>query len=35
MEDAQAAFVNSLGALTGSQAMQQVKAGIPAIYLSG
>ena len=28
-------FVNSLGALTGNQAMQQVKAGIPAIYLSG
>jgi isocitrate lyase len=29
------AFVNSLGALTGNQAMQQVKAGLPAIYLSG
>jgi isocitrate lyase len=29
------AFVNSLGALTGNQAMQQVKAGVPAIYLSG
>ncbi|HVB48300.1 MAG TPA: isocitrate lyase/phosphoenolpyruvate mutase family protein, partial [Burkholderiales bacterium] len=28
-------FVNSLGALTGNQAMQQVKAGVPAIYLSG
>ena len=28
-------FVNSLGALTGNQAMQQVKAGIKAIYLSG
>jgi isocitrate lyase len=28
-------FVNSLGALTGNQAMQQVKAGLPAIYLSG
>ena len=27
-------FVNSLGALTGNQAMQQVKAGVPAIYLS-
>src|SRR5882672_8223074 len=26
-------FVNSLGALTGNQAMQQVKAGVPAIYL--
>ncbi|MBC8023165.1 MAG: isocitrate lyase [Burkholderiales bacterium] len=29
------AFVNSLGALTGNQAMQQVRAGVPAIYLSG
>jgi isocitrate lyase len=29
------AFVNSLGALTGNQAMQQVKAGLKAIYLSG
>jgi isocitrate lyase len=28
-------FVNSLGALTGNQAMQQVKAGRKAIYLSG
>src|SRR3954471_20988129 len=28
-------FVNSLGALTGNQAMQQVKAGVPTIYLSG
>jgi isocitrate lyase len=28
-------FVNSLGALTGNQAMQQVKAGLDAIYLSG
>ena len=28
-------FVNSLGALTGNQALQQVKAGVPAIYLSG
>ena len=28
-------FVNSLGALTGNQAMQQVKAGVPAVYLSG
>jgi isocitrate lyase len=28
-------YVNCLGALTGGQAMQQVKAGIKAIYLSG
>ncbi len=28
-------FVNSLGALTGNQAVQQVKAGVPAVYLSG
>jgi len=28
-------FVNALGALTGNQAMQQVKAGLKAIYLSG
>jgi isocitrate lyase len=28
-------FINCLGALTGGQAMQQVKAGIKAIYLSG
>jgi isocitrate lyase len=28
-------FVNCLGALTGGQAVQQVKAGIKAIYLSG
>ena len=28
-------FVHSLGALTGNQAVQQVKAGVPAIYLSG
>jgi isocitrate lyase len=28
-------YVNSLGALTGNQAMQQVRAGVPAIYLSG
>jgi isocitrate lyase len=28
-------FVNSLGALTGNQAMQQVKAGLKSIYLSG
>ena len=31
----QEAFVNALGALTGNQAMQQVKAGLKAIYLSG
>jgi len=29
------AFVSSLGALTGNQAMQQVKAGLQSIYLSG
>ena len=28
-------FINSLGAMTGNQAMQQVKAGLSAIYLSG
>jgi isocitrate lyase len=28
-------FLNALGALTGNQAMQQVKAGLEAIYLSG
>jgi isocitrate lyase len=28
-------FINSLGALTGNQAVQQVKAGLKAIYLSG
>jgi isocitrate lyase len=28
-------FVNALGALTGNQAMQQVKAGLRSIYLSG
>jgi isocitrate lyase len=28
-------YVNALGALTGNQAMQQVKAGLEAIYLSG
>ncbi len=28
-------YVNSLGAITGGQAMQQAKAGIEAIYLSG
>jgi isocitrate lyase len=31
----QEAFVNALGAMTGNQAMQQVKAGLKAIYLSG
>ena len=29
------AYVHTLGALTGNQAMQQVKAGLKAIYLSG
>ncbi|ALG69208.1 isocitrate lyase [Beggiatoa leptomitoformis] len=29
------AYVNALGALTGNQAMQQAKAGLKAIYLSG
>src|SRR5207302_9594032 len=28
-------FVHALGALTGNQAMQQVRAGLDAIYLSG
>src|SRR5690606_39541666 len=28
-------FVNALGALTGNQAVQQVRAGLQAIYLSG
>src|SRR3712207_8744818 len=28
-------FVRALGALTGNQAVQQVKAGLDAIYLSG
>lgn len=31
----EAPFVNALGALTGNQAMQQVKAGLKAVYLSG
>ncbi|WP_018605474.1 isocitrate lyase [Uliginosibacterium gangwonense] len=31
----QESFINALGALTGNQAMQQVKAGLKAIYLSG
>ena len=29
------AYVNTLGALTGNQALQQVKAGLKAVYLSG
>jgi isocitrate lyase len=29
------AYVHTLGALTGNQALQQVKAGLKAIYLSG
>tara|TARA_B100000900_G_scaffold89145_1_gene72580 strand:+ start:2646 stop:3950 length:1305 start_codon:yes stop_codon:yes gene_type:complete len=33
--NAKKGYVNCLGALTGGQAMQQVKAGIEAIYLSG
>ena len=28
-------FVNTLGAMTGNQAIQQVRAGLKAIYLSG
>ena len=28
-------FINAMGALTGGQAVQQVKAGVQAIYLSG
>src|SRR5215213_1704647 len=28
-------YVNSLGAVTGNQAMQQARAGLPALYLSG
>lgn len=28
-------YINSLGALTGGQALQQAKAGIEAVYLSG
>lgn len=31
----EAPFINALGALTGNQAVQQVKAGLQAIYLSG
>ena len=33
--EARKGYVNCLGALTGGQALQQVKAGIEAIYLSG
>jgi isocitrate lyase len=33
--DAKKGYVNCMGALTGGQAMQQAKAGIEAIYLSG
>ncbi len=33
--DAKKGYVNCLGSLTGGQAVQQVKAGIEAIYLSG
>ena len=33
--DAKKGYVNSIGALTGGQAVQQAKAGIEAIYLSG
>lgn len=33
--DASKGYVNALGALTGGQAVQQVKAGLEAIYLSG
>ncbi|MFF5021919.1 isocitrate lyase [Micrococcus luteus] len=34
-ENARGKFTNALGALTGNQAVQQVKAGLRAIYLSG
>jgi len=33
--EAKKGYVNSMGAITGGQAMQQAKAGIEAIYLSG
>jgi isocitrate lyase len=33
--EAKKGYINSLGALTGGQALQQAKAGIEAIYLSG
>jgi isocitrate lyase len=32
---AESSFVNALGAMTGNQAMQQVRAGLRSIYLSG
>lgn len=35
LNDDELGYVNALGALTGNQAMQQVKAGLKAIYLSG
>ncbi len=35
LNDGEVDYVNALGALTGNQAMQQVKAGLKAIYLSG
>ncbi|PWG62403.1 isocitrate lyase [Sediminicurvatus halobius] len=35
LHDEEMGYVNALGALTGNQAMQQVKAGLKAIYLSG
>ncbi|GAA1669277.1 isocitrate lyase [Citricoccus zhacaiensis] len=34
-EHAEGSYTNALGALTGNQAVQQVKAGLRAIYLSG
>ena len=34
-EHAEGRFTNALGALTGNQAVQQVKAGLRAVYLSG
>ncbi|MET0091606.1 MAG: hypothetical protein ABW068_16585 [Candidatus Thiodiazotropha sp.] len=33
--EAKKGYVNCMGAITGGQAMQQAKAGIEAIYLSG
>ncbi len=33
--EAKKGYINSLGALTGGRALQQAKAGIEAIYLSG
>ncbi len=35
LNDGDMDYVNALGALTGNQAMQQVKAGLKSIYLSG